>query len=290
MRGVAAVAAAGALLVPVAAAQAPAPTPPAPAPTPAAPGPGPTAAISMPGKLYAPSDLSVLVGTTVTWRNEDTGNHTVTADNGAFDSGYIGPGGTFARLFDKQGVYKFHCTIHRFMKGVLRVYGLVLNAPSGPVGAGRHVILTGLAPGGSRPVSLERHGTAGGWRVVAVHRARADGGFAFAVPADMPAFYRASAGAVSSPVRAVPVFPRVTARLGDGTITISTTPARPGARVVLQAYDRERFAFFTTVSGRLGRGGTVTLPTGALRGRHVRAVVRGSAGWTDGVSTVVVVR
>jgi len=257
---------------------------------PAAGAQAPAATVSMPAKLYSPSDLSVLVGTTVTWRNEDTGSHTVTADGGGFDSGYVAPGGSFVRTFERPGVYAYHCTIHRFMKGVLRVYGLVLNAPGKPIGAGGRIILTGLAPAGTGDVTLERRAPGGGWTTVAVHRARADGGYAFVASAVGPAAYRATAGRTSSPVRQVEVFPRVTVRVAGGRVAVSTAPARPGARVVLQTYDRERFAFFTAVRARLDRAGRAVLPAAALRGLHVRAVVRGDAGWSDGIGGVVVVR
>ena len=51
----------------------------------------------MPGKLYDPARLDVLVGTTVAWKNDDSTNHTATAENDAFASGYIPPGGTSSR-------------------------------------------------------------------------------------------------------------------------------------------------------------------------------------------------
>ena len=43
----------------------------------------------MPGRLYAPGELDVLAGQTVTWRNTDSKSHTVTEDDDTFDSGYI---------------------------------------------------------------------------------------------------------------------------------------------------------------------------------------------------------
>ena len=45
--------------------------------------------VSIPGQTYAPSQLQVLVGDTVLWRNGDVMNHTVTSDGVGFDSGYL---------------------------------------------------------------------------------------------------------------------------------------------------------------------------------------------------------
>ena len=62
----------------------------------------PTRTISMPGKLFTPDRLDVLVGTTVSWKNDDAVNHTATAENDAFASGYIPPGGSYGLWASKK--------------------------------------------------------------------------------------------------------------------------------------------------------------------------------------------
>jgi len=114
------------------------------------------AEVSMPGKLFAPRDLAVLVGTTVTWRNADTATHTVTEDEEEFDSGFVRPGGTFAVSFTEQGTFVYHCSIHRFMQGTVRVFRVVLRGPVEPLPAGRRTRLEGVAPAGTKEVVLER--------------------------------------------------------------------------------------------------------------------------------------
>jgi plastocyanin len=57
----------------------------------------------------------------VEWKNDDPLAHTVTADDGSWDSGLIQPGATWRRTFDRPGTYPFHCTPHPFMKGVVVV-------------------------------------------------------------------------------------------------------------------------------------------------------------------------
>ena len=51
----------------------------------------------------APQHLDVLLGDTVTWTNDSVRTHTVTADDGAFDSGRVVPTGTYTRTFTALG-------------------------------------------------------------------------------------------------------------------------------------------------------------------------------------------
>jgi plastocyanin len=66
---------------------------------------------------FGPSEVRVRAGTKVRWVNADQLQHTVTADNGAFDSGLIDGGRSFERVFDRPGSYSYHCTPHPFMHG-----------------------------------------------------------------------------------------------------------------------------------------------------------------------------
>ena len=64
---------------------------------------------------FHPSTLNVKVGDTVTWHFNDNGVlHTVTADDGSFDSGQHGSG-TFTHTFGQAGTFKYHCSIHATM-------------------------------------------------------------------------------------------------------------------------------------------------------------------------------
>ena len=100
-----------------------APPPPA-APTAAAPeGPanGRTARAGMRNLAYTPGRIEVEAGTTVEWTNNDPLAHSVTANDGSWDSGLIQPGQTWRRTFTAPGTYEFHCTPHPFMKGTVVV-------------------------------------------------------------------------------------------------------------------------------------------------------------------------
>ncbi len=70
---------------------------------------------------YQPPAVTVSAGTTGAWTNDDATIHTVTADNGAFDSGTFNQGKTFRLDALAPGTYTYFCRIHPFMKGTLTV-------------------------------------------------------------------------------------------------------------------------------------------------------------------------
>lgn len=82
------------------------------------------ASVSIQGFAFKPADLTVKVGTEVTWTNNDPMAHTATSLPGApaaFDSGVVAPGGTFSFTFTVVGTYPYYCKIHPFMLGNVTV-------------------------------------------------------------------------------------------------------------------------------------------------------------------------
>lgn len=70
---------------------------------------------------YQPRILTVKLGDTVEWKNEDIFAHTVTAVNKSFDSGSINPGGSWKFVARKTGSFNYFCTFHPNMKAELVV-------------------------------------------------------------------------------------------------------------------------------------------------------------------------
>ena len=74
---------------------------------------------------FEPATVTVNVGDTVEWKNDDIVPHTATADGEAqkpvFDSGTIQTGATWRYLARNKGTYKYTCTLHPNMKGELIV-------------------------------------------------------------------------------------------------------------------------------------------------------------------------
>ena len=107
-------------------------TGPSPAPTTTAPsGGGGSATVKVEfdaanaGK-YVPDPDTVKTGATVTWQFVDNQNnpHTVTADDGSFDSSSKvtgNPGDKFSFTFTKAGTVAYHCNYHANMKGTIVV-------------------------------------------------------------------------------------------------------------------------------------------------------------------------
>lgn len=71
---------------------------------------------------YIPNAMNLVVGVnnSVTFVNQDSVKHTVTAADGSFDSGDILPGGSWTHTF-AAGTYSFHCIYHSYMKGSITV-------------------------------------------------------------------------------------------------------------------------------------------------------------------------
>jgi plastocyanin len=79
------------------------------------------AAVQVVDFAFDPAALTVPVGTTVTWTNAGSRPHTVTADDGSFDSGRLDPGEQFSQTFDQPGTFTYHCNFHPDMQGSITV-------------------------------------------------------------------------------------------------------------------------------------------------------------------------
>ena len=73
-------------------------------------------------KRFAPANVTVDLGGTVTWTNASDEQHTVTSDTaGLFDRDPLRPGATFDHTFDTAGTFAYHCDRHREMRGTVAV-------------------------------------------------------------------------------------------------------------------------------------------------------------------------
>jgi plastocyanin len=77
---------------------------------------------SIEGFAFAPQALEVKVGQEITWTNNDSAPHTVTATSGAeFDSGTMAQGATYSWKATEPGTIEYFCAIHPSMTGTITV-------------------------------------------------------------------------------------------------------------------------------------------------------------------------
>lgn len=86
---------------------------------------------------FNPRTITMPVGSTITWTNNGSMTHTVTADDNSFNSGNLGPGATFSRTFYAVGTYPYHCIFH---------------GGSGGVGMSGVIVISGNSYGGNPSV------------------------------------------------------------------------------------------------------------------------------------------
>ncbi|MBM2825457.1 MAG: LigC protein [Dehalococcoidales bacterium] len=77
------------------------------------------------GFAFTPATLKVAVGTTVTWRNNDSAPHTVTALDNLFNSGTLSSGASFSYTFQQSGTFQYRCNFHPSMVGSVVVGNVV---------------------------------------------------------------------------------------------------------------------------------------------------------------------
>ena len=100
---------------------------------------------------YDPPQMSVIVGDTITWYNDDREAHTVTSgdspgrfgwmDNkdfgkpdGIFDSGRFMPGESWSYKFEESGTFSYFCTIHPWMEGIVIIEKEIPDFPHDATG------------------------------------------------------------------------------------------------------------------------------------------------------------
>src|SRR5437763_11356315 len=85
-----------------------------------------TTNVTIADNAFQPKDVTVDQGDTVVWTDQGDNPHSVTADDGSFDSsptcsfggGCLAKGQTFSFTFDKTGTFAYHCKIHGGSGGV----------------------------------------------------------------------------------------------------------------------------------------------------------------------------
>lgn len=80
-----------------------------------------TNSVDIRGMAFSPATITVKVGSTVTWTNNDSVGHTVTADDSSFDTGVFRQGESKSVTFSKAGTFTYHCNVHPNMTATVIV-------------------------------------------------------------------------------------------------------------------------------------------------------------------------
>jgi len=70
---------------------------------------------------FSPAEVTVPVGSTVIWTNDDETPHTVAANDHGFVSKALDTGDRYEHTFDQEGDVSYFCTVHPFMTGKIHV-------------------------------------------------------------------------------------------------------------------------------------------------------------------------
>ncbi len=81
-----------------------------------------TAEVKIDNFSFGPSELTVPVGTTITWTNRDDIPHTVVSTDKLFKSKVLDTDEKFSFTFSKAGTYPYFCSIHPKMTGKVVVH------------------------------------------------------------------------------------------------------------------------------------------------------------------------
>lgn len=85
-------------------------------------GKGRAVEVAMKDIQFSPKDVTAKVGQTITWKNEDSVEHNVVAqDGGDFKSDLFGKDGTYSTTLKKAGKITYVCTVHPGMEGTITV-------------------------------------------------------------------------------------------------------------------------------------------------------------------------
>ena len=69
--------------------------------------------VNITGLAFSPRNVTIQVGDTVTWVNNNQGAHNVVANNGSFRSGEPEDQFTFSHTFTTAGSFGYHCQPHQ---------------------------------------------------------------------------------------------------------------------------------------------------------------------------------
>lgn len=229
---------------------------------------------------FSPVSRTIQTGDTIRWRNDDTVNHQVVADNGHFASPVLRPKQTYQRTFNTAGTFRYRDALEPAERGTIVVEGpppsvsIALSQPTVFYGAG--IRLTGFISSGAanQDVSIwaQPFGQASYVKVADLKTATS-GAYDFTSVPRVLTNYQARWGNRASAVATVGVRPRITLIRRGAFFVTSARAAQPLARRYV--YVQRRSSLGQWVNRKkvvLGSSGARRFKMDLPRGRHILRV------------------
>jgi plastocyanin len=164
---------------------------------------------------FTPTGTTVAIGDAVTWRNADTTNHQVVANDGSFASPVLAAGETYTFTFTKSGKVNYHDAFKATRKGSVTVKApaanVTLTTRTATITYGENTAVAGVVTNQltNEPVTLTSQPYGKGTQSIATTTTQGNGTFSFGVAPTIQTSYQAHWRTTNSPSVTVQVRPRV---------------------------------------------------------------------------------
>jgi plastocyanin len=229
---------------------------------------------------FSPATRTIDTGDSIRWRNDDTVNHQVVADNGHFASPVLRPNQTYTREFNTAGTYRYRDALEPAERGTIVVKGpppsVSIGASAGTVFFGAGIRLGGVVSSGAANVTVQiwsrPYNQVSFAKETEVKTVTA-GGYDWSDVPTVLTYYQARWGSRSSAVIAVGVRPRISfiRRPGWFITSAKATNSMAGRWVYVQR--KSAFNQWVNIKKvRLGSTGARRFKLNLRRGRHALRV------------------
>jgi plastocyanin len=244
---------------------------------------------------FTPSATTVTAGDSVTWKNADSVNHQVVANDGTFASPVLKPGESFTQAFDKAGKVSYHDALFTSRRGSVTVNppaaNVTLTTDTSTVTYGSSTTVSGVVTNQltNEPVTLTSQPLGKGTQSLATTTTQASGAFSFGVSPTIQTAYQAHWRTQNSPSVTVNVAPRIGfGRSGRLFIAKVTSDLNYGGKYVI-VQRKGRFGGWTAVKRvYLGDSSRAVFSMRLVRGLSTLRVVlpssQAGAGYVQGLS------
>jgi plastocyanin len=250
---------------------------------------------------FTPSATTITAGDSVTWKNADTVNHQVVANDGSFASPVLKPGDNFTQAFDKATKVSYHDALFTSRRGTVTVNApaanVTLSANAPAVVYGNSTTVSGQVTNQltNEPVTLTSQPLGKGSQALASTTTQSNGAFTFNVSPTIRTDYQAHWRTQNSPSVTVNVAPRVGfGRSGRLYIAKVTSDLNYSGKFVL-VQRKGRFGGWTSIKRvYLGSSSRAVFSMKLVKGlstlRVVLPATQAGDGYVQGMSRMIFVR